>query len=82
MEKLERPELFGFVSGLVTVLILAGVLIAVSVPSDSLLRAPNGDLGHKDAPLMGMIVPLLVGRPQPLHRSRNGGGARYLCESL
>ncbi|MCR9243529.1 MAG: AbgT family transporter [bacterium] len=59
MEKVESRELVGFVSGLVATLALVVALVFFSLPADSLLRAPDGQIGTIQAPLMRMIVPLL-----------------------
>lgn len=59
MEKLEPREKKAFISGFISLMILAILLIIICLPGDSPLRAPDEQIGTIDAPLMNMIVPLL-----------------------
>jgi aminobenzoyl-glutamate transport protein len=59
MHHMHATEVRGLAAGLAVLVVGLVVLFAVSLPSDSVMRAPNGDLTTHDAPLMKSIVPLI-----------------------
>ncbi|MBZ0111845.1 MAG: AbgT family transporter [Thermoanaerobaculia bacterium] len=59
MDPLTAPERRGFYAGTAALLICLGILIAVTLPVDSPLRSPDGEITAFAAPLMQSIVPLI-----------------------
>jgi aminobenzoyl-glutamate transport protein len=59
MDALTAPERRGFYAGTAALLICLGILIAVTLPVDSPLRSPDGQITAFAAPLMQSIVPLI-----------------------
>ncbi|HEY8505649.1 MAG TPA: AbgT family transporter [Gemmataceae bacterium] len=59
MDPMTPAEVRGMRAGLLSVLVGLGLLAAASLPGDSPLRSPNGDLTGHDAPLMKSIIPLI-----------------------
>ncbi|MBX3126745.1 MAG: AbgT family transporter [Polyangiaceae bacterium] len=59
MDPLTPQEARGLHAGLAAMLVGIGVLVAISVPTASPLRAPSGSLTAFSAPLMQSIVPLI-----------------------
>ena len=57
--RLNPAEQRGLVLALLAVAVMAAALVAVVLPVDSPLRAPNGDVASFQAPLMQSIVPLI-----------------------
>jgi aminobenzoyl-glutamate transport protein len=59
MEALTQPERRGLTAALVAMLLGLAVLIIVTLPGDSPMRAPDGEITASTAPLMQSIVPLI-----------------------
>ncbi|ACY14490.1 AbgT family transporter [Haliangium ochraceum] len=59
MESMTSDERRGMWAGLVAMFAGVATLVLLCLPSDSPLRAPDGDLTAFQAPLMQMIVPLI-----------------------
>ena len=59
MEEMTEDERRGLWAGFITMVVGVAVLVIIAVPSDSPLRAPDGDITAFQAPLMKMIVPLI-----------------------
>lgn len=59
MDRLSKREATGLWAGLLTMAVGLGALLLASLPADSALRAPDGDLTSNAAPLMQSIVPLI-----------------------
>ena len=59
LEPLARPEKRGLAAGLAVMAAGLALLVLVSVPGGSPLRAPDGELTSFAAPLMRSIVPLI-----------------------
>src|SRR5690606_5023742 len=59
MEPMGADERRGLIAGTVAMVIGIATLVVLAWPTDSPLRAPDGDLTAFQAPLMRMIVPLI-----------------------
>jgi aminobenzoyl-glutamate transport protein len=59
MDALTPAERWGVRAGLLTVLVCIAILVLVTWPAESPLRAENGQLTGRGAPLMDSIVPLI-----------------------
>ena len=59
LEPLNAAERRGLSAGLVTLVVLSGLLFAAAAPGNSPLRSPEGELTSFTAPLMRSIVPLI-----------------------
>ena len=59
MEELSPAERRGLWAGLLTIAVCIVVLVLVTLPADSPMRSPNGEITAFSAPLMQSIVPLI-----------------------
>ena len=59
MADLTPKERKGFFAGMASLIVCLAVLILVTVPGDSPLRSPDGEITAFSAPLMQSIVPLI-----------------------
>ncbi|MEM8998255.1 MAG: AbgT family transporter, partial [Acidobacteriota bacterium] len=59
MEELTPKERKGFFAGLASIILCTVALVLVTLPADSAMRSPEGEITAFSAPLMQSIVPLI-----------------------
>jgi len=59
MDALTATERRGVLAGLLTIVVCIAILVLVTWPAGSPLRAPSGEITVREAPLMQSIVPLI-----------------------